>query len=138
MYVCCSSRLTELRFYDPPDTVPRLSSQPISRFSTENDISTNQHESKHKGEKAEQTGVSGKTRSAAILTSPGVDHFLSSDFRTFFIGCSTFCSHKSHADQLEILALRSTVKCHRSHQCWNEEKLHRKTYSYPPTDTHTL
>ena len=85
-----------------------------------------------------QTGVSGKTRSAAILTSPGVDHFLSSDFRTFFIGCSTFCSHKSHADQLEILALRSTVKCHRSHQCWNEEKLHRKTYSYPPTDTHTL
>jgi len=47
------------------------------------------------------TGVSGKTRSAAMLTSPGVDHFLSRDFRTFFIGCcSTFCFQKhTHSDQ---------------------------------------
>lgn len=41
------------------------------------------------------TGVSGKTRSADILTSPGVDHFLSNDFLTLFIGCSTFYNHIS-------------------------------------------
>ena len=69
----------------------------------------NQDTEKKQQNERKETGVSGKTRSAAMLTSPGVDHFLSSDLRTFFVGCSTFCAHKSRTFDRPVVPTISEV-----------------------------